>query len=88
MIQEQNEMAGMAPRTPRSRLLRAILAMTALLAAALGGCTPVTPYQRARLAHPSMSANRLSGPGASHMQAVHEGATGGAIGAESGCGCN
>ena len=66
-------------------VLKALLVTTALL---LGACTPVTPYQRARLAHPSMSANRLSGPGASHMQAVHEGATGGAIGAESGCGCN
>jgi hypothetical protein len=66
-------------------VLRALLATTALL---LGACTPVKPYERARLAHPSMSANRLSGPGASHMQAVHEGASGGAIGAESGCGCN
>lgn len=70
-------------------VLRALLATTALLlVAALGACTPVKPYERARLAHPSMSANRLSGPGASHMEAVHEGAIGGAIGAESGCGCN
>jgi hypothetical protein len=59
-----------------------------LLVAALGACTPVLPYERGRLAHPSMSANRLSGPGVSHMEAVHEGATGGGIGAESGCGCN
>ena len=59
-----------------------------LLVALLGACTPVMPYERAKLAHPSMSANRLSGPGVSHMEAVHEGATGGAIGAESGCGCN
>jgi Domain of unknown function (DUF4266) len=81
----------MAPRAPAPRLprARARLAATALLlAASLAACTPVTPYERARLAHPSMSANRLSGPGASHMEAVHEGATGGAIGAESGCGCN
>ena len=82
-------MAAMAPGARGARIPRVILAATALLlVAALGACTPVTPYQRARLAHPSMSGNRLSGPGASHMQAVHEGATGGAIGAESGCGCN
>ncbi len=79
----------MAPRPPAPRLARALLGTTALLlVASLVGCTPVTPYERARLAHPSMSANRISGPGASHMEAVHEGATGGAIGAESGCGCN
>lgn len=79
----------MAQRAHPPRIARALLATTALLlAASLGACTPVTPYERARLAHPSMSANRLSGPGASHMEAVHEGATGGAIGAESGCGCN
>ncbi len=55
---------------------------------ALGACTPVPPYARGRLAHPTMSANRLTGAGEGHMQAVHEGAIGGAIGAESGCGCN
>jgi hypothetical protein len=82
-------MADMAHGARGARIPRAIVATAApLLVAALGACTPVMPYQRARLAHPSMSANRLSGPGASHMQAVQEGATGGAIGAESGCGCN
>lgn len=79
----------MAPQAHEPRIARALLVTTALLlVASLGACTPVTPYERARLAHPSMSASRLSGPGASHMEAVHEGATGGAIGAESGCGCN
>jgi hypothetical protein len=65
--------------------IRLALAFVVLVAL---GCTPVKPYERGRLAHPSMSGDRLCGPGESHMQAVHEGATGGAIGAASGCGCN
>lgn len=73
----------MSPSRLETRPL-AVLALVSLL----GACTPVRPYERGRLAHPSMSASRLCGPGESHMQAVHEGATGGAIGAESGCGCN
>lgn len=64
------------------------LAMIMATLCTLCACTRVAPYERGRLAHPSMSANRLSGPGESHMQAVHEGAIGGAVGAESGCGCN
>jgi hypothetical protein len=61
----------------------------ALLAALLtGGCASVKPYERGRLAHPSMSAARSGGAGEAHLHAVHEGATGGALGAESGCGCN
>ena len=59
-----------------------------LLAPVLGGCTVVKPYERGRLAHPTMSGSRLCGPGESHMQAGHEGATGGGSGAEGGCGCN
>ena len=54
----------------------------------LAACTHVAPYDRARLAHPTMSIGPSHGPGESHMQAVHEGATGGSVGAESGCGCN
>ncbi len=52
----------------------------------LSGCTHVAPYERGNLAHPSMSEG--AGPGESHMQAVHEGATGGATSIEGGCGCN
>ena len=76
-------MAGAPP------LFRGAMVIVAVLAAsALGGCTAVKPYERGRLAHPSMAGSRLSGPGESHMQAVHEGAAGGTLGAESGCGCN
>jgi hypothetical protein len=72
-----------------SRFLRmARMTVAVLFASGLGACTAVKPYERGRLAHPSMTGNRMAGPGASHMQAVHEGATGGAIGVEGGCGCN
>ncbi|EYF02831.1 DUF4266 domain-containing protein [Chondromyces apiculatus] len=76
--------------TPRAFPLGRVLALNALLAGllALSACTHVVPYDRARLAHPTMAIGPSAGPGESHMQAVHEGATGGAVGAESGCGCN
>ncbi len=58
-----------------------------VLAVLLSACTHVAPYERARLAHPSMTADGR-GAGESHVYAVHEGATGGGPVAESGCGCN
>jgi hypothetical protein len=51
-------------------------------------CSHVAPYERAKIAHPTMTAGDLVGTGESHVRAVLEGATGGSIGAESGCGCN
>lgn len=56
--------------------------------AALPACTHVQPYQRAKLAHPTMSTDSLDGPGEEHMHAVHEGATGGGGVGGGGCGCN
>lgn len=58
------------------------------LVSSLGGCVHVKPWERGKLAHPTMSAGSMSGPGEEHMYGVHEGAVGGADGAESGCGCN
>jgi hypothetical protein len=52
------------------------------------GCTTVAPYERAKLAHPTMAANDLVGPGEMHLRGVTEGAIGGSAGAGSGCGCN
>ncbi len=57
------------------------------LAAALGGCADVAPWQRAKLAHPSMTETGES-PGRAHMLAVQEGAIGGSTTVASGCGCN
>jgi hypothetical protein len=51
-------------------------------------CTPVRPWERAKLAHPTMKADGLEGPAEAHVRAVHEGAAGGGSVAESGCGCN
>jgi hypothetical protein len=64
-----------------------------VVACILGGlstaaCSHVAPYERGKLAHPMMTAEDLEGPAASHVLAVHEGATGGGSLSESGCGCN
>jgi hypothetical protein len=56
--------------------------------ALLGACAPVQPYQRGKLTHPTMQIEAGAGPAAAHVYAVHEGAVGGTIGAEGGCGCN
>ncbi len=64
------------------------LAFAALLVAFTAACTHVAPYERAKLAHPTMTDGELDGPAAEHVYAVHEGATGGGSVAESGCGCN
>ncbi len=58
-----------------------------LLALTLGACQHVYPYQRARLAHDSMT-EEFTSPGAGHMVAIHEGAVGGGGEGEAGCGCN
>ena len=69
------------------RTLATALLLTGLFVVT-AGCVHVPVYQRATLAHPSMSAGQLGMAGASHMEAIQEGASGGAIGAEGGCGCN
>ena len=55
---------------------------------AVGGCSQVAPYQREKLAHPTMLLSDVSGPGASHVYAIQEGAVGGGTAVEGGCGCN
>ena len=59
------------------------------LTVALGaiGCTHVAPYERGKLAHPTMTGDDTS-PAAEHVYAVHEGATGGSSIGGAGCGCN
>jgi hypothetical protein len=61
-----------------------------LLSAVLGaaGCTHVAPYQRGKLAHPTMAKPSFASPSEEHVYSVQEGATGGGASAESGCGCN
>ncbi|MFO0619310.1 MAG: DUF4266 domain-containing protein [Polyangiaceae bacterium] len=82
---------GTAPeRSARSALVFKVLSAGLLVGAALAsiGCAQVMPYERAKLAHPTMTAVDLVGPGVMHLRAIDEGATGGSAGAGSGCGCN
>ena len=69
--------------------MRPIVLRVLLSAAALGlaACQHVSPYQRARLAHPTM-VDEFASPAAAHMVAIHEGAVGGGSAGEAGCGCN
>lgn len=74
------------PRTLTSCLLTVVVMVVALGAAT--GCSTVAPYERGKLAHPTMAASDLTGFGESHLRAISEGATGGSGGTGSGCGCN
>jgi hypothetical protein len=62
--------------------------LVSILPAPVTACAHVPPYARERLAHPTMQMQEMSGSAEAHVHAVHEGATGGAVGAASGCGCN
>ena len=75
--------------TIRSRI-KPLIALVLVAGSAMltTGCAQVAPYERAKLAHPTMAANDLAGPGEEHLRAVTEGAIGGSTGAGSGCGCN
>ena len=65
-----------------------------LIAAAVGllgsisGCATVPPWDREKLAHPTMTAQDLTSGLDDHVRAVSEGATGGLAGSGGGCGCN
>jgi hypothetical protein len=79
-------------RTSFARLSssRALSLAVAVAALALSACAHqhVAPYQRTRLAHPSMVTAGMSTPMDSHVRGIQEGATGGEGGGSSGCGCN
>jgi hypothetical protein len=63
----------------------------ALLLAALvfgSGCAEVKPYERGRLAHPTMLLRDMARVGEAHVYSIREGAVGGGSGAQGGCGCN
>lgn len=57
-------------------------------AVAFQGCVHVAPYERERLAHPSMTTADLARSSEDHVRAVQEGAVGGSAGPGGGCGCN
>ena len=62
--------------------------MLILVVASAGCAAHVPPQARGRLAHPTMRLEEMAKRAEAHVNAVHEGATGGAVGASSGCGCN
>ena len=62
-----------------------LLPLASLLLAA---CTHVAPYQREKLAHPTMTTSDLAGAGEEHARDVQEGALGGGFTEGGGCGCN
>jgi hypothetical protein len=68
----------------KDSLLVLILPILLLSAA----CTHVAPYERERLAHPTMTTSDLAGAGEEHARDVQEGAVGGGFSAGGGCGCN
>lgn len=78
---------SLTARFSSSRALGVAIAVSAL---ALSACAHehVAPYQRTRLAHPSMVTADMAGPMEGHVRAIHEGAMGGEGGGSSGCGCN
>jgi hypothetical protein len=75
----------MDQREPGSFVARMVMA---LVLGATTGCGTVAPYERGKLAHPTMVAGDVTGFGESHVRAIFEGATGGNGGTGSGCGCN
>ena len=64
------------------------LVFSAVLLALAAACTHVAPYERGKLAHPTMAAADMTGFGEAHLRAISEGAIGGSGGTGSGCGCN
>jgi hypothetical protein len=64
------------------------LLLTLASAAATVGCAHVPAYERAQLAHPTMTTSDLTRSAEDHVRAIQEGATGGGFSAGGGCGCN
>ena len=84
-------MTARIPTVPRSpALLSCLRLLGAVAAIALAGaaCTRLKPYERGRLAHPTMRLTDNASPGLAHVYAIEEGAAGGASAVEGGCGCN
>ena len=68
--------------------MRSTALLVMLLLSVASGCARLKPYERGRLAHPTMLLGDTTRPGSAHVYAIGEGAVGGGSGAEGGCGCN
>lgn len=60
----------------------------AALSASCAACANVAPYERGKLAQPSMTTSEIVPASEQHVRAVQEGAVGGGASAGGGCGCN
>jgi hypothetical protein len=78
--------AAATSRTFASSLITLVVMAVGLTAAS--GCGKVAPYERAKLAHPTMGASDQTGFAEAHIRSINEGAIGGSGGTGSGCGCN
>lgn len=58
------------------------------LSLSFAACANVAPYERGKLAHPSMTPSDIVSASEQHVRAVQEGAVGGGASAGGGCGCN
>ncbi len=87
MVALENQMteSNTTRRTVKTVLTLAVMGVGLALSS---GCAQVAPYERAKLAHPTMAASDVAGAGEEHLRAITEGAIGGSSGAGSGCGCN
>jgi hypothetical protein len=70
----------------RNILVRGLALILAALS--LAACSGAAPYERGKLAHPTMTTGDLSTPTEDHARAVQEGAAGGSLSVGGGCGCN
>lgn len=71
------------------RIVRNVIALLVVVfSVGASGCAGVPAYDRAKLAHPTMTTADFAGPGEEHMRSVQEGAIGGGFEAGGGCGCN
>jgi hypothetical protein len=67
---------------------RIAFSIALVMALPAAGCARLRPWERGKLAHPTMLLSDLTRPGEAHVQAIQEGAVGGATSVEGGCGCN
>jgi hypothetical protein len=86
---ERSEAIGAARAdTSYFEMRSAIVMLVVVATAALAACTPVPPWARGPLTHPTMTPDELSQGLDGHVRAVSEGAAGGLAGGGGGCGCN
>jgi hypothetical protein len=81
-------LSALLPSLRPRRLPCLLVLASSLLAVASMGCAGAAPYERGKLALPSMATSDLAGASEEHVRAVQEGATGGSIEVGGGCGCN